>query len=53
MRSDETGQDGPDILYKPDSDKPYDKDELKGVSDFVDGIAGKVVTAVGTSPQTS
>ena len=32
------------LLYKPESEKPYSKDEMRDVAAFVDKIAGKIVS---------
>lgn len=35
------------ILYAPESEKPYLKDEMKGVPEFVEEIAGQIVSQSG------
>jgi CRISPR-associated endonuclease/helicase Cas3 len=41
------GRSGRVILYEPEKRLPYDKDEMKGVTEFISEIAGKAVSQSG------
>lgn len=44
QRAHETGRTGRAVLYKPESDLPYQAKEMEDVPAFIDAIAGRVVS---------